>query len=779
MSPARGDTGRDGLPAASSTVLLVGDFADESSDALKDVGYTVVAPHPGEDPLVAFSRIRPHVVVAAADAGAPGFGLLGQLREARPGRTVPVILVTSGDEHEVLTGLRLGADDCVARAVSGVELAARVQAKTARPPVPAHLVSRDLRTGLLAEGTMVAEAGRELDRGLRTAREGGLGIIEIQEMPRLLDRFGGGAATQIATQVTELLSGSPSELERIGLDQSGRLLVLLPETAPTELGAHLRVLAQRVAAHGFVLGNDDVVRVTPVTGWASFADASDGHELLARAGTALRAAGDHLDLLPVRWTPSLEAEAPSHKRAGAVSRSTERLRLPVQFLTTLLVGVGLPFGAYALLGKFGWDVSGVAYWVVMAALLVTAGTIWLEGFYALDPQRPPDEPGAPYPSATAVIAAYLPNEAATIRSTVEAFQRLDYPGPLQILVAYNTPEPMAVEDDLREMARRDPRILPLEVPNSTSKAQNVNAAMSHVTGEFVGMFDADHHPEPGAFRRAWRWLSNGYDVVQGHCVIRNGDASLVARTVAVEFESIYAVSHPGRAALHGFGLFGGSNGYWRTSLLAETRMHGNMLTEDIDSTLRVLAAGAKIASDPALVSYELAPTNARALWKQRARWAQGWFQVSRKHLRLTFRSKELSARQKGGLAFLLGWREIYPWLSLQMFPVLAYTAYRDGGITQLNWLAPSLLLATLFTLAVGPAQTLFAWRLAVPEIRERKAWFVSHLLVSSLVYTEWKNVIARIAQIKELVGESQWNVTPRTDDPATGPANPTHPEVTA
>ena len=161
------------------------------------------------------------------------------------------------------------------------------------------------------------------------------------------------------------------------------------------------------------------------------------------------------------------------------------------------------------------------------------------------------------------------------------------------------------------------------------------------------MFDADHHPEPPAFRRAWRWLSNGYDVVQGHCVIRNGDASLVARTVAVEFESIYAVSHPGRTALHGFGIFGGSNGYWRTSLLAETRMHGNMLTEDIDSTLRVLAAGAKIASDPALVSYELAPTNARSLWKQRARWAQGWFQVSRKHLWLTFRSKNLTAAPEG------------------------------------------------------------------------------------------------------------------------------------
>ena len=501
LSPARAGTGRDGLSAALSTVLLVGDYEDDTSDNLREVGYTVVAPRPGEDPLVAFSRINPHVVVAAADAGAHGFELLRQLREARPGRTVPVILVTSGEEREVLTGLRLGADDCVARSVSGVELAARVQAKTARPPVPAHLVSRDLRTGLLAEGTMLAEAGRELDRGLRTAREGGLGIIEIQEMSGLLDRFGGGAATQIATQVTELLGASPRELERIGLDQSGRLLVLLPETTATELDAHLRVLARRIAAHGFALGNEDVVRVTPVTGWAGFADAADGPELLARATTALWAAGDHLDLLPVRWTPFLEVENSSHKADGWVSRTKERLRLPVQFLTTLLVGVGLPFGAYALLGSIGWDASGVAYWVVMAALLVTAGTIWLEGFHALDPQRPPDEPGAPYPSATAVIAAYLPNEAATIRSTVEAFQRLDYPGPLQILVAYNTPEPMAAEDDLHEMARRDPRILPLKVANSTSKAQNVNAAMSHVTGEFVGMFD-----RAGATRRrpAWR-----------------------------------------------------------------------------------------------------------------------------------------------------------------------------------------------------------------------------------------------------------------------------------
>ena len=69
----------------------------------------------------------------------------------------------------------------------------------------------------------------------------------------------------------------------------------------------------------------------------------------------------------------------------------------------------------------------------------------------------------------------------------------------------------------------------------------------------------------------------------------------------------------------------------------------------------------------------------------------------------------------------------------------------------------------------------------MPEIRERTSWFWSHLLVSSLVYTEWKNIIARIAQIKELLGESPVERhpahRPRPADRVRPPS--THPEVNA
>ncbi len=195
--------------------------------------------------------------------------------------------------------------------------------------------------------------------------------------------------------------------------------------------------------------------------------------------------------------------------------------------------------------------SWIVYLGVVVALLGTALLIWYESLQALRSEQLPPV-GAPFPKASAIIPAYLPNEAGTIVATIEAFQRMEYPGEFQIILAYNTPRDMPIEAELQAMDRRDPRFMALRVPYSTSKAQNVNAALSMVQGEFVGVFDADHQPDPDSFTRAWHWLSNGYEVVQGHCLIRNGDSTRVARTIAIEFEGIYAVSHPGRTRLHQF-----------------------------------------------------------------------------------------------------------------------------------------------------------------------------------------------------------------------------------
>jgi cellulose synthase/poly-beta-1,6-N-acetylglucosamine synthase-like glycosyltransferase len=452
-------------------------------------------------------------------------------------------------------------------------------------------------------------------------------------------------------------------------------------------------------------------------------------------------------------------------RTAAAAWLSRLLRRPsAQVAATTVPGVVLPFVVLTSLDKLGVDLAVPVYLLVMFVLLITACAIWAEGLHALEPTRPPVVPRSPYPPATAVIAAYLPNEAATITDTLRAFLRQDYPADFQVILAYNTPCALPIEDELRLMAATHPRLSLLPVPWSTSKAQNVNAALRVVTGAFVGVFDADHHPTPDAFRRAWHWLSHGADVVQGHCVIRNGADSRVARTVAVEFESMYAVSHTGRAKLHGFALFGGSNGFWRTDVLHATRMRRSMLTEDIDSSIRTLYAGSRLIFDRTLISRELAPETLRALWHQRLRWAQGWFQVSRKHLWAGLRSAALSRRNKLGLGFLLGWREAYPWLSLQMYPLMAFLMWRAGGPSHVDWIAPTFVLTSLYTGSVGAGQTLFAWWMAAPDLRRRPGWFLRYLGLS-VFYGEWKNVVARVAHLRELTGQHNWVVTPRQGAP--------------
>ncbi|MGZ6826029.1 MAG: response regulator [Mycobacteriales bacterium] len=765
-------------PVQLGSVLVVDD--DEMilalvSDGLTRAGYDVTTAETGRQALDKLEEAIPDLVVS--DVNMPdmdGFALVAALRGHSRLRHVPLVFLTSrADTEDVLHGLGLGADDYVTKPFDLSVLVAKVHGKIARPPVPVDRISHDRRSGLVGPAAVAGVAQRERERAQRSGRGGHVAVLDIDEFASVRLRFGNRAVDEMAKQLGELLTASVTALEVAGRDELGRFVLVLPETTGEQVQERLQVVTEAIARFGLRAAGEQVL-VTPLVGYAELGEGDSATEALERAALALESAREHLDLRPVRFDKAMLAVASARARGRArPGLLGGRGRTPFQIALTFVIGLVLPFVAYVLLDRAGFDVAPFMYVVVVLSLLVTGAAIWVEGFlsqHPVQPLLPWDDPGAAHrahPPASAIIAAYLPNEAATILETVEAFLRVDYPGPLQVVVAYNTPKDLPVEHRLAEMARHDDRLLVLRVAGSTSKAQNVNAALGVCTGEMIGVFDADHHPDPDAFRRAWRWLDEGYDVVQGHPVVRNGDASWVARLVAVEFEMIYSVSHPGRARLHGFGIFGGSNGYWRADLLRTTRMRGSMLTEDIDSSLRVVEAGYKIASDPYLVTRELAPTTLKALWNQRMRWAQGWFQVSLGHLTTGLTSRTLTPRQKAGFTFLLGWRELYPWLSFQMFPIIAFYATKAGGVSKLDWAVPIFVLTTLFTMTVGPWQTLFAYRQAHPSIKQHRRWFLAYLVLATFWYTEYKNCIGRVAQVKQAMREKTWKVTPR----AAGTAN--------
>lgn len=605
----------------------------------------------------------------------------------------------------------------------------------------------------------------EFDRRQRGGRNCAVGSFSLFEIPAIRHRLGSRFVFDLITEVINLVRPLLLSSDVMHASEQGELYILARDSRIGDAAERFDDVCVAVSSRRFETDGQRVL-LTPSAGYATLDDGVDSAQVMRRSATAREVAATHLDLRPQRWEPimsldSTELVEQPQIGGGSGPSIKERLRLPFQITLTYVLGLVIPFFIYWSFDVHLFDITGGVYLAVVGCLVLTGLMILIEAHHAVKQKQPP-EPGTPYPLASAIVCAYLPNEAGTILDTVDAFLNNGYEGGLQIIIAYNTPENLPVEKHLHALADKHPLLDVVRVSGSNSKAQNVNAVLGLCRGEFTAMFDADHEPRPGSFERAWKWLSNGYDVVQGHCLTRNATATKLARMVAVEFESIYAVAHPGRARLHQFGIFGGSNGYWRTELLHETRMRGSMLTEDIDSALRVIERGFKIRSDRDIVSEELGTTTFNQVWNQRLRWSQGWFQVTKQHTTRSWKTTKIPLRQKIGMTYLLGWREFYPWLSLQMFPLILYWVYRGD---ELDWTHPVWFGTSLFVLQIGPVQTLYAYRLADPAIKQHKSWFVAFFFFSTFFYTEYKNVIARVAHIKEFMGERSWRVTPRGDEP--------------
>jgi cellulose synthase/poly-beta-1,6-N-acetylglucosamine synthase-like glycosyltransferase len=234
-----------------------------------------------------------------------------------------------------------------------------------------------------------------------------------------------------------------------------------------------------------------------------------------------------------------------------------------------------------------------------------------------------------------------------------------------------------LEEVIREIQTEiDPRdaafveVIGLHHKFSKSKAENVNGSINYLQAmgpdkpEVVALYDADHQPHASSMLIACAELeASESDVVQGRCIIRSG-----SWIIGLEFDVMYAIFHSGGRLLRGFGLFGGTNGFWRTEVLHKVKMNPGRLTEDIDSGIRALRGGYNVTYNPTILSYEEAPPSFGALAKQRMRWSQGWAEVSATHISAAFeRNPSLSIRRRVHLFLVLQFREIFPYIVIHAF----------------------------------------------------------------------------------------------------------------
>ncbi len=181
----------------------------------------------------------------------------------------------------------------------------------------------------------------------------------------------------------------------------------------------------------------------------------------------------------------------------------------------------------------------------------------------------------------------------------------------------------------------------------------------------------------------------------------------------------------------------------------------DMLTEDIDTTLRAILAGKRIVHDRSILSRELAPSDLNSLWFQRKRWGQGWLQCTLRYQWPVLKSKCLPLGAKFIWTVLLMWRVIYDVLSHLLLPILLGYWISLGRVeVPMNlyiWFA------LIFTLTSGPFEALAAYKNAV----QPRPPFRRLLLYSLLVwpYTVFRSVIHMIAVRDELMGSREWIIS--------------------
>lgn len=428
----------------------------------------------------------------------------------------------------------------------------------------------------------------------------------------------------------------------------------------------------------------------------------------------------------------------------------------------LLIFLVIPTFIFYLIALRRPDFLNYVYYFLVCLFIFQAGLSYIYSFSAFKRKMFKELFTAkhiPVPKTTFIVSAYLPNEVEVIEDTLlNILERIQRPeGGIELILDYNTPRMEGIESRLRELSYKWPELVLANAYGSKSKSENLNYALEIASGEMIVLLDADHLVAPDCLRRAWRWLDEGYNVVQGRCKIRNGKRSLISALVEVEFEAIYGISHYAKSKLFDSALFGGTNGYWRSSVIKDLKFNSERLTEDIDTTLRAILQGNHIVHDRSIISTELAPETLAGLWFQRKRWAQGWFQCSLKYQMAILMSEFLNIFQKFMWTTLLIWRVIYDILSHFLFPVVfAFWMIRGKLELPMNGF---IWFALFFVMLSGPFEALVAYKNA--SLPRASVWQYIYYAFFAFWYTLFKNTIQVVAIRGELLGKREWVVSQR------------------
>jgi len=274
-------------------------------------------------------------------------------------------------------------------------------------------------------------------------------------------------------------------------------------------------------------------------------------------------------------------------------------------------------------------------------------------------------PDAPHP----FDATYLPRVAVqvpaynepleVIQETLKALAALDYPNLIVQVVDNNTPDPaswQALEAECKKLGDRFQFMHLENWPGFKAGALNEATRRLPQDVELVGVVDSDYVVKPDWLRSVVGHFADPKTAfVQTPQNYRDWSDNRYLRGLYYSYQYFFEITMPARAHRNAI-IFAGTMGVIRRHALDEIGgWNTDVVTEDAEASLRMLALGYLGIYEPRAFGHGLMPLTFDGLKKQRFRWALGGVQILRLHWRrliLPVRGEGLTKAQR--MHYLLG-----------------------------------------------------------------------------------------------------------------------------
>lgn len=236
---------------------------------------------------------------------------------------------------------------------------------------------------------------------------------------------------------------------------------------------------------------------------------------------------------------------------------------------------------------------------------------------------------------------------------------------------------------------------------SKGKPAALNLALSYVTGEIVGVFDADSVPEKDVLRKVASYFGDKQLIaVQGRTTSLNEKKNILTRVVSAEEKAWYQALLCGKEKLQLFVPLNGSCQFIRSNALEELGgWDSASLTEDVELALRLVEKKYSIKYAHDVCCGQETPNGLRDLIKQRVRWYRGYMETALKYGRLlnTLNKRTVDAEVSMGGPFMM----VVSLLSYVNWFCLALFLSESNPIINFTGLVIALTAVSLFSVGVG------------------------------------------------------------------------------